>query len=140
MPKTLSNHLGVVALGASLLAGCAVVPPPNEQLTISRAASEAAELSGAAELAPTELATAKTKLERALVALAANRNLDARRLADEAAVDAELAQARAATNRARAAATQVDQSIRALRDEIDRANTPPPGTGVLGYPPSPAAR
>jgi hypothetical protein len=126
-----------LAFAALALAACASTPPPTDQLAVSRAAVDAAQRAGAGELAAVDLAQARAKLERAQYAMNTNNYVEARRLADEAAVDAELAQARAATSRAHAAAAQVDQSIRALREEIERSQTPAP-TGTLGATPAPA--
>ena len=103
------------------LAACSSVPPPTEQLAVSRAAIDSAQSAGAGEFAAADLAQARQKLERAQAAMRSEDYVVARRLAEEAAVDAQLAQARAGSARARAAAAQVDESIRALRTETERA-------------------
>jgi hypothetical protein len=135
-----ANFFRKTALGLAALAltACASAPPPTDQLAVSRAAVDAAQRSGAGELAAVELAHARAKLERAQHAMNTNNYVEARRLADEAAVDAELAQARAATARALTAAAQVDQSIRALREEIERSQAPA-STGAVGSLPVPGA-
>jgi hypothetical protein len=127
---TSSNRALVFVLSSFLMAACASTPPPTDQLAVSRAAVDSAVRAGATDHAAVELALARGKLERAQAAMNSNNHLEARRLAEQAAVDAELAQARAASARARTAASQVDQSIRALREEIERTQMPAGGGAV----------
>jgi hypothetical protein len=103
------------------IAGCASVPPPNEQLASARAAIEAAEVAGAAQAAPVDLAQARDKLSAAQVAVTAKDMERARRLADQSAVDAQLAQAKASTARARDGVAQAEAAQRSLRDELNRS-------------------
>lgn len=106
---------------AVLLSACASVPPPTEQLATGRSAVSSAQQAGAPQYAPVELAQARTKLQNAETAMRAEDFAVARRLAEEAAADASLAQARAGSARARQAAEQVDESIRTLRSELERS-------------------
>ena len=93
------------ALTASIvlaLAACASVPPPATDLASARAAVEQAGPL-ATRYAPAELAAAQKKLRRAEEALARDDRVQARRLAEEAEVDARFAWAVAENERSRAA-------------------------------------
>lgn len=133
--KLTSKHKYLIGCSAVLLlAACSSVPPPTEQLAVSRAAIESAQTAGAPEFAAADLAQARSKFERAQAAMRDEDYLRARRLAEEAAVDAQLAQARAGSVRAQTAAAQVDQSIRALRSELERAASPAATPAPAGVP------
>jgi hypothetical protein len=93
----------VKALTASIvlaLAACASVPPPATDLASARAAVEQAG-PVATRYAPAELAAAQKKLQRAEEALARDDRVQARRLAEEAEVDARFAWAVAENERSR---------------------------------------
>ena len=83
----------------AVLAACATEPSPTAELAAARAAVEQA--APAARYAPKELAAAQTKLGRAENALARGDNLQARRLAQQAEVDARLAWALSENERSR---------------------------------------
>lgn len=100
-----------------LLAGCASVPPPTESLTRASTAVNDAAQAKADDYAPLELRNAQQKLEQAQ-ALAAQEDYDrAARLADEAAVDAELAAAKSRSAQVERAVEEVRESVRVLREE-----------------------
>jgi hypothetical protein len=82
-----------------VLAACATEPAPSAELASARAAVQQA--APAAEYAPKELAAAQTKLSAAQDALARGDNVRARRLAQQAEVDARLAWALAENERSR---------------------------------------
>jgi hypothetical protein len=106
------------------MAACATTPIPNEKIAVARASVQRAEQSGAPELAPVEMAAARDKLARAEKA-AADRNAEpATQLAEQANVDAELAEATARQQRSHKAAVEFDASMQALRAESMR-NTQP---------------
>jgi hypothetical protein len=108
---------GLAAL--TLLTACASVPPPREELAVSKAAVERASSAAATE-APVELAMARDKLERANLAMKKKDYVDAKRLAEQAEADANLAEAKARSMRAAGALHEVRDGIRMLRDEMDR--------------------
>ena len=111
----------VMTLG---LAACASTPIPNEKIAVAKASVQRAEQSGAPELAPVEMAAARDKLARAEKA-AADRNAEpATELAEQANVDAQLAEATARQQRSHKAAVEFDASMQALRAESMR-NTQP---------------
>ncbi len=96
--------------------------PAAADVAVSRNAVENAVTAGAAELAPAELTTARDKMMRANAALAAKDYALARDLATQAQADAKLAQSRASSAKAQAAANALNNDLRVLREEVDRAN------------------
>jgi hypothetical protein len=70
--------------------------------------------------APLELRLAREKLDRAEQALSAEEYTKARRLAEQAMVDALLADARAESETTRSGARELERSIEALRVEAER--------------------
>jgi hypothetical protein len=111
-----------VALSAAviLLAGCASTPPPTEQLAVATAAVAHAAEAGAAQWAPAEMRTARDKLDNAKLAMAVPDHARARSLAEEAQVDAQLAEAKAHAGKAQKAADEVREAGRVLREEMGR--------------------
>jgi len=90
----------LVFLAALAAAGCATEPPAAAELASARAAIEQAGAAGP-QRAPAELEAAKSKLNRAQAAAARGDNVQARRLAQEAEVDARLAWAMSENERLR---------------------------------------
>jgi hypothetical protein len=123
-------HTRFAAAGAATafvgLAACVASPLPNEKIAVAQASVQHAEQSGAQELAPVELATARDKLRRAEQAAAGHEAGPATLLAEQANVDAELAEATAQEHRSREAAMQLDASLQALRQESVHVAPPPP--------------
>ena len=114
---------GVMA-GAAIvlgLAACASTPIPNEKIAVAKASVQRAEQSGAPEFAPVEMAAARDKLARAEKAAADRETVPATQLAEQANVDARLAEATAQQQRSRKAATEFDASMQALRSESMRS-------------------
>ncbi|HZE60112.1 MAG TPA: DUF4398 domain-containing protein [Burkholderiales bacterium] len=89
----------LVLVSALAAAACATEPPPAAELASARAA--VAQAGAGAQLAPSELSAARTKLERAQDAAARGDNRQARRLAEAAEVDARLAWAMSENERLR---------------------------------------
>lgn len=108
-----------LAIAASLSA-CATTPPPTEQIAVSTAAVSHAAAAGSGQGAPNELALARDKLRRANVALAAQDNETALRLAQQAHVDALVAESMTEAAKARKSAQEVQEASRALREEMSR--------------------
>jgi predicted S18 family serine protease len=103
------------------LASCASQPPvPNEQLAVSKTAVEQAQRAQAGDYAPIELKQAQDKLNLAQAAVQKEDYVTAQRLAKQAEVDARLAETKAHSARAQNAVAQINESIRALRLEIER--------------------
>jgi hypothetical protein len=110
-------------VGAAMLvgiAGCASGPAPEAQMGAAELALSQAEDAAAAARAPAPYALARDKLERARAAMADGENVEARRLAEQALVDAQLAEAEARSAVARENAAELRQSIETLREELAR--------------------
>lgn len=102
------------------LGGCASIPPPTEQIAIARTSVSQAQAATATQHAPVELRAAQSKLERAQVAMEREEYVEAKRLAEQAEVDAKLAFSKAETAKAQMAVAQLNEGIRVLREELQR--------------------
>lgn len=124
--KSLNNRLVAGAMLAALLAlgGCASQKAPaTADVAVSRNAVQNAVQAGAAELAPAEITAARAKMMRANEALAAKDYKLARELAMQAQADAQLAQSKANSAKATAASDALNEDLRVLRQEVERANS-----------------
>lgn len=108
-----------IAIGM-LFAGCASIPPPTEQLAVSKAALSNASSAGGQQFAPVPLSLAIEKMDAAAKAMAVEDYVLARRLAEQAQVDAQLATVTSRSAKAQNAARELQESNRVLRQEIDR--------------------
>jgi len=128
MTSPLKNQFGKVICAAIVLtlAACASPEkaPATADVAVSKNAVENAVSAGAADLAPVEINAARSKMMRANQALAAKDYTLARSLATEAQADAKLAQSKANSAKATAAADALNADLRVLREEVDRANKP----------------
>lgn len=115
------NILSVIT-GAVLIAACATTSPPTQQLTETRMVIEQAEQLGAEEFAPLEIRDAKIKLQQARDAIDAEDYDKAKRLLEHARVDAELAEVKARSAKSQQAAAELRESIRVLKEELERNN------------------
>jgi hypothetical protein len=124
--KSLTPIKRVAACAAALvaLAACAGNPVADEKIAVAKASVARAEGSGAPELAPVELAAAQDKLARAEKANTARDIQPATQLAEQANVDAELAEATAQQQRSHKAAVEFDTSMETLRQESMRSSPP----------------
>jgi hypothetical protein len=93
---------------------------------VAHDAVQRAERSGAPELAPVQLASAKEKLNKAENAAAQHDGVQAGQYADQANVDAQLAEAMANQQKSHKAAMDFDASMQALRSEAMRSTQPAP--------------
>ncbi|MDD5273554.1 MAG: DUF4398 domain-containing protein [Methylovulum sp.] len=117
-PKTSPLLMGATI--ALIIGGCASVPPPVEQMAVSKAAVDNASSAGGTELAPILLKSAMDKMDAANRAMDEKDYVIARQLAEQAQVDAQLATATARSSRAHTAAGALQEDNRVLRQEIDR--------------------
>ena len=114
-----------IAIGIALsLAACAGTPAPEAEMARADLAVNQAEDAAAATHAPGPYALAQDKLERAHEAVADGDNLEARRLAEQAAVDAELAEAQARSAVARQNAQELRANIETFREDVGGQRTP----------------
>ncbi|OBV40185.1 DUF4398 domain-containing protein [Janthinobacterium psychrotolerans] len=119
--------LAACATAAVLMTGCASQKTPaTADVAVSRAALDNAASAGAAELAPDEMRSAREKMMRANQALKDRDYKLARELADQAQADAKLAQSKANSTKATTAADEINENIRVMREELNRANMQAP--------------
>lgn len=116
----LLNILGVAATLSLGACASSQKAPATADVAVSRNAVDNAVSAGAADLAPAEINMARSKMMRANEALAAKDYTLARQLATEAQADAKLAQSKAGSAKANAAANALDADLRVLREEVDR--------------------
>ena len=112
--------LGMLAVAALMSTSAKGARAPTEQMAVARAAVADAVSAGGAEFAPGALVVAQEKLDRGAAAMAARQYDDARRLAEEAEVDARLAAVIARSAKTQRAVAEVESGIQALKDEIAR--------------------
>lgn len=111
-----------LTLSAALLAlgGCASTPIPTEQLAVAESAVQRASTSSTSANAAAELKIATGKLASARQAVASKDYVLARQLAEQAEVDAQVADLRAQSARSRLAAQESQDALRVLREETNR--------------------
>ena len=105
----------------AMLAACSSLPPPVEQMAVTRTTVErVSSAPNAVDAAPVELSQAREKLARAERAMNDKDYVTARRLGAEAEADARVAESRASAMRGERALKEIRDSIRSLQDEINR--------------------
>jgi len=120
--KSWMTKLGIVMGSAALLAACAGVQPPLDQMATSKAAVNTAITAGANEFAPTQIKAAMEKMTYAEKAMSDKNYATATQQAEQAQVDAQLATAMANSAKAEKAADALQEDSRILRQELDRQN------------------
>lgn len=105
-------------LAVLALAGCAADPAPNEQLRLSEKALEQAKAVGATVDDVEELKLAKEKLTRARADMADQSFKEARMLAEQAELDARLAEARVLTHKSEEQVKVLNTHITRLRKQL----------------------
>lgn len=124
LAKISYRRFGVICVFAWLgTSACSSTNPPTGAVSQAELAVRQAGQSKASQYAPTELSNARDKLDRAKRAMDAERYVEARRLAEQALADAQLAEARAEAEQQRRAASEMRRSIETLREEATRAST-----------------
>jgi len=109
-----------LAFGLVVLGGCASTPAPVEQMAVAEAAVARANTTGTSENSAVELKVATNKLASAREAMASKDYDVARRLAEQAELDAEVAALQSQAARSRQAAQESRDASRALSEEISR--------------------
>ena len=121
MKTGLKQKAPLLGLSLLVLSSCApAVQPPDSQMALATEAVEEATAAGAYEYAPVELKAAQDKINQAKQAMQSKDNVTAKRLLQEAEVDAKLAEAKSATAKSQQAVAELQKSIDMLRDEINR--------------------
>jgi chromosome segregation ATPase len=112
--------------GAMGLSSCAGKPPAATVSQVSQAelAVQQASKSKAPEYASVELYTAREQLASAQEALRQKEYTQARRWAERALVNAQLAETKAESEQTRRTAAELRQSIEALRREAEKPASP----------------
>ncbi len=117
------SALAGVAAAVTLMVGCATMAPPTDELANAELAVRKAEQANAPQYSPLEMRVAREKLQEARDLSRSEQNDDlikGRRLAEDALVQAQLAEAVANKERAKANLAEAQQTIDTLRDEISR--------------------
>jgi hypothetical protein len=116
----IGNVLGAAAFVGLLVAGCAGEPRPAEDLARAKTLVQQAEAANVQRYAAADLNEARGKLDQAQKADTEEKNDVARKRANEAAAQAELATARARSLEAEHAAEEMKKSLDVLRQEATR--------------------
>lgn len=121
---TVLNLLALLLFGWSVVGCSSKIPPPTQKIALTEAAVNQAEASGAVEYAPVEMRAAREKLAQARTAMNMEENKKALQLAEQAEVDARLAEAKSRTAKSQKAVAELQESIKALKMEIERQAKP----------------
>jgi len=115
------------------IVACATAPMPVGKLAVAKTSIDRAEQAQAAQFAQVELTGARNKFAAAQAAADKNEAEVAARMAEQADVDAQLAESTARAKQQEQLASEMDNSLRDLRNETLRldhsgatATTPPP--------------
>jgi len=119
--RSYSATCTVAALAAMLsFAAFADNPAADEQIAVAKQSVARAEQAGAPQDAPNELATARDKLAQAEKANTKHDKRLAERLAQQASMDAQVAEATALQQHSHKAAAEFDASMQTLQQESQR--------------------
>lgn len=110
-------HSLFAAVALLALAGCANDPAPNEQLRLSEQALAQAKADGATDEVP-ELKMAEDKMARAQVNMSNESYRDARMRAEQAELDARLAEARVLTSKSKEQLDLLQSRVNRLRKQL----------------------
>jgi len=109
----------LLLLSLTGLAACSS-PPPEQELQAAELSITNAEKARVADYASPELGEARNKLTAARAAVSEGDMEDAKRLAEQARVNADLATAKAAAAKAAVVNTEMQDSTETLKTEMDR--------------------
>lgn len=121
---TLSRVSLALLASAFCLAAHAGDHAADDKIAVAKAAIAHAEQAGGPEAAPVQMAAARDKLALAEKASAKHDDKPAAAWADQANLDAQVAEATAAQVRSSKAAAEFDASLQTLRQEANRAAEP----------------
>ncbi len=100
--------------------GCSSLAPPNEQIANAEMAIRKVDDSQGSRYAALDLLKAREKLDKAKLAMQEKEYTDARRLAEQAMVDALLAEEKARTAQSKETAREMARTVESLRREAER--------------------
>jgi hypothetical protein len=119
------EFISAAAIACALAGGCATEgPPPSEEVTRARTVIEQADRAGAQRYAAADLQRAHDELSNAEKANGERKFDEARRYAESAEADADVATARASDGEAQRSAHEVVQGNETLRQETARGAAP----------------
>lgn len=110
-------RLSIAVMALATLVGCASDPAPIEQFKLTEQALEQAKAVGATDEQP-ELKTAEAKLTQARADMADESFKDARMKAEQAELDARLAEARVLTLKSQEQVDQLNSRLNRLRKQL----------------------
>ena len=113
----MTSRFSYAVLALLALTGCANDPPPTEQVRLTEQAVAQARAVGATEQVA-ELQQAEDKLQRARAAMARESFKDARVLAEQAELDARLAEAHVLTQKSQDQLRELNERINRLRRQL----------------------
>lgn len=117
-PAVSAATIVITLVVATITAGCATTPPDRSFLIDAGNAIEQAAQAGADDYSPLELRFARERLELAELQLDQEKPDSARRLADEAEIEAQLALARTRAARTRAELADRQRELDELRNDL----------------------
>lgn len=117
--KRYTRLLILLGLTASLIGCAGPGPRPDSQLQWAETSIQQAEATDARRFEPVLLNQAQNKLADARKLIDREEYRQAERLLEQAAVDAQLAGARAETEKARQAVAEINSSIENLRNQME---------------------
>ena len=120
LPSSPFSKFAAVALLACALPCAAAKPVAIDKLAVARASLERAEQAQAAQFAQVELKSARDKLSAAQTASDKRKKEVATRLAEEADLEAQLAESTARAKQQEQLVEQMEASLRDLRNEATR--------------------
>jgi hypothetical protein len=127
--------LCVTAFG---IVACASTPIPTDKLAVAKSSIDRAEQARAAQFAQVELSSARTKYAAAQAAAEKKDGAVAARMADQADADAQLAESTARATQQQQLVTEMEASLRDLRNEtLRRHPSNASGAGAVTPPSTP---
>lgn len=113
------------AIAGGLIVGLAACagpgPRPDSQLQTARSSIQQAEANNARKYEPVMLNQARNEIADASDLMDKKQYKEARRLLEQAAVDAQLASARSETQKARSAVDEINRTIKSLQAKLQEA-------------------
>jgi len=106
------------AIAATIILISCAGQPPKEELSKAELAVNKATESKATQIAPLELRKARDHLDQAKQAMQDKKYPEARRLAESAMVEAELAEAKSEAQSAQENVADLQQSLKTMREEM----------------------
>ena len=109
---------GVIILAGLFGSGCSTMEPPQAEYSQAKADVESANSEAGSEFAALAVHNANEKIARAKQAMDDEDYEQAKRLAEQASADANLAKATAQTEKMKKALEEVNSSLKALENEL----------------------